>query len=184
MILVSAKNGHDWLKLVALLNVTDIGVNKVVMRVKKFFSDDDDSFLLWPPPPLNTGYLVITLSLLPCLYLPFEGYLATKTVHLSPSSSLHVSTFSGLLCNQASPAVSVCFLPRFYFVGPSLCLSPLCTGCIATRPFKLSAFPRISPQCFPVFFPSGQLRYLSLPLRYFLSFSCSDPSPSFCFTYS
>jgi hypothetical protein len=46
MILVSAKNGHDWLKLVALLNVTDIGVNKVVMRVKKFFSDDDDSFLL------------------------------------------------------------------------------------------------------------------------------------------
>jgi len=158
-----------------------------MMMVNKFFSeeDDDDPFPpLSPPPPLDTGYLVIKLFLLPCSYLPFEGYLATKTLHLSLSSSLYVSTFGGLPCSQASPAVSVCFLPCVHFVGPSPCLSPLYTGCIATRPFQLSLFPRISPQCLPVFFPPGQHHDLSLPLRYFTSFSCSKPSLSFCFIHS
>ena len=104
--------------------------------------DDDDDFPpLSPSPTLDTGYLVIKLFLLLCSYLPFQGYLATKTLHLSLSSSLYVSTFSGLPCNQASPAVSVCFLPCFHFVGPILCLSPFCTRCIATKPFHLSVFP-------------------------------------------
>lgn len=154
--------------------------------VNKFFSDDvdNDPFPPRPPPPLNTGYLVIKFFLLPCSYLPFEGYLATKTLHLSLSSSLYVSTFSGLPCNQASPALSVCFLPCFDFVGPSLCLSLLCTVCIATRPFQLSVLTRICLQCLNVFFPPGQHHDLSLPLRYFPSFSRSKPSLSFCFIYS
>jgi len=134
MLLVSAKNGHDCLKLIALLNVTNISVNKVVMMVNKFFSDyyyyyyyaggggggdddddddDDDPFSPLSPPPPHSIH-----SLLPCLYLPFEGYLATKTVHLSLSSSLYVSTFSGLPCNQASPAVPVSFHVSTLYSSP------------------------------------------------------------------
>jgi hypothetical protein len=78
-------------------------------------------------------------------------WVAAKT--LSLSSYLCVSTFSGLPCNQACPAVSVCFFPCFQFVGSSVCLFPPCKGYIATKPFHLPVCPRISRHCHPVFFP-------------------------------
>ena len=120
MLLVSTKNGHDCLKLVALLNVTNISVNKVVMMVNKFslmmiiiiIIIIIILFLLCPPSPTQYSlssyqtllvyiyHLRITLQprlsiylfLLPYMCPSLVGYIAAKPLLLCLSVSFHVSS--------------------------------------------------------------------------------------------